>query len=154
MGMADVRDLHSVATVRRAAANTAVTAGGAGDNTLVTGVIIDRAALGWPKSLVAAIPFTTTLAQAATLSIGYTLQHGDAANLSDAATFATANLAVVATGGVGGSTETGTFEVGVNIEGARRYVRLNFTPDLSAGGTDTAALSAVLVFAGADRLPQ
>jgi hypothetical protein len=154
MGMADVRDLHAVASVRRAAANTAVTAGGAGDATAVTGVIIDRAALGWPKSIVAAIPYTATLAQAATLSLAYTFQHGDASNLSDAATYASATTAVVATGGTGGSTETGTFEVGINIEGAKRYVRLNFTPDLSASGTDTAALSAVIAFAGADRLPQ
>ena len=41
----------------------------------------------------------------------------------------------------------------VNLSGARRYVRLNFTPELSAGATDTAALSGVAVFGGAIRLP-
>lgn len=151
MSLMGTRDINSEITVRRAAANTAVTAGGAGDATAVTGVIIDRAALGWAESVVAAIPWTATLASTQTLSIAYTLQHGEDAGLSDAATLATATGAVVATGA---GTVTGVFEVGVSLRGARRYVRLNFTPDLSASGTDTAALSAVLVFAGANRLPQ
>lgn len=149
----EIRNIHEKVSVRRAAANTAATAGGSGDNTAVTGVIIDRAALGWPQSAILAIPFTATLAAAATLSIGYTVQHGAASNLSDAATLQTAALAVAATS-VAGGTETGTFEVSVPLRGAKRYVRANFTPDLSAGGTDTAALAAVLVFAGAERLPQ
>lgn len=149
-----IRDIGALIKVDRAAANTAVTAGGAGDNTLVTGVIIDRAAIGWPESGVFAIPFTATLAAAATLSIGFTVQEGQAANLSDAATLLTATPAVAATGPVGGGTVTGTFEVSSNLRGAGRYVRCNFTPDLSAGATDTAALSAVLVTGGANRLPQ
>lgn len=151
MTLATVRDVNSEITVRRAAANTAATAGGAGDNTAVTGVIIDRAALGWAESVVVAIPFTTTLASAQTLSVNWTLQHGEDSGLSDAATLATSGAAVVATGA---GTVAGVVEAGVSLRGARRYVRLNFTPDLSAANTDTAALSAVLVFAGANRLPQ
>ncbi len=146
-----LRSIGDEISVRRAAANTAVTAGGAGDNTLVTGVIIDRFSIGNPESVVVAIPFTTTLAAAATLQIGYTLQSGEAANLSDATTVATAALATVATGA---GTFTGQFEANVSLRGAGRYVRLNFTPDLSAANTDTAALSAVLAFGGANRLPQ
>jgi hypothetical protein len=147
------RAIGDLVAVRRAFANTAATAGGAGDNTAITGVIIDRAALGWPKSAVVAIPFTTTLAASATLQLAYTVQEGDAANLSDAATLQTAALATVATGPVGGGTVTGTFEVNVPLEGAGRYVRLNATPDLSAANTDTAAISGVLVFGGAERIP-
>lgn len=151
MSLMGSRDVNSEITIRRVAANTAATAGGAGDNTAVTGVIIDRAALGWAESVVVAIPFTTTLGASATLTLAYTLQHGEDAGLSDATTLATATGNVVATGA---GTVTGTFEAGVSLRGARRYVRLNFTPDLSAANTDTAALSAVLVFAGANRLPQ
>lgn len=149
-----IRDIGSLIKVDRAAANTSITAGGGGDNSPVTGVILDRAAMGWPESAVLAIPFTATLAATATLSIGFTVQEGQAANLSDAATLLTAAPAVVATGPVGGGTVTGTFEVSLNLRGAGRYVRANFTPDLSAGATDTAALSAVLVTGGANRLPQ
>ena len=146
-----LRSIGDEISVRRAAANTAVTAGGGGDNTLVTGVIIDRFAIGNPESVVVAIPWTATLGAAATLQIGYTLQGGEASNLSDAATIATAALTTVATGA---GTFSGTFEANISLRGAGRYVRLNFTPDLSAANTDTAALSAVLAFGGASRLPQ
>lgn len=148
-----IRAIGDFISVARAAANTSITAGGGGDNTAVTGVIIDRAAFGYPQSMVFAVPFTTTLAAAATLSLGYTVQSGEAANLSDAATLVSANAAVIASS-VGGGTVTGTFEVNVPLMGAGRYVRVNWTPDLSAANTDTAALSAVVVFGGADRLPQ
>jgi hypothetical protein len=148
-----LRDIGSLIAVLRAAANTAVTAGGAGDNTLVTGVIIDRAALGWPESAVLAIPFTTTLAATETLSIGYTVQEGQNSGLSDAETLKTATPAVVAVGPGGGGTVTGCFEVSLNMRGAGRYVRANWTPDLSRANTDTAALAAVLVVAGTNRVP-
>lgn len=151
---AQLRDIGALIKVDRAAANTAIVAGGAGDNTLVTGVIIDRAAQGWPESAVVAIPFTATLAAAATLSLGYTVQEGNTSNLADAATLQTAAPAVVATGPGGGGTVLGTFEVSVPLRGCARYVRLNFTPDLSAATVDTAALSAVMVFGGANRVPQ
>lgn len=147
------RSIGDLITVLRAAANTAATAAGTGDNTAVTGVIIDRNAIGSPQSAVLAIPFTATLAAGETLSIGYTVQEGQTDDLTDAETLQAAALAVVATGPVGGGTVTGTFEVNVPLMGAGRYVRANFTPDLSAGATDVAALSAVLVFGGAERLP-
>ncbi len=154
MSTTEILNLGSLISVQRAAANAAATAGGTGDATAVTGVIIDRAALRWPQSAVFAIPFTTTLAAAATLSLVATIQDGDASNLSDAATFASFASAVVATGPAGGGTVTGVVEINVNLRGAKRYLRLNFTPDLSAANTDTAALSGVAVFGGFDRLPQ
>ncbi len=154
MTMTSSRSIGDEISVRRAAANTAATAGGSGANTAVTGVIIDRAALGWPESCVLAIPFTATLAQAATLTIAHTLQHSDASDMSGAATLNSATASTVATGPTGGGTVTGTYEVNVSLRGSRRYVRLNFTPDLSAANTDTAALSAVIAFGGASRLPQ
>lgn len=149
----ELRSIGDKIAVRRAAANTAITAGGGGDNTAVSGVIHDRAALGNALSAVLAIPFTATLGAGNTLTISGVIQEGDAANLSDAATLQTIAATVVATGPSGGGTVTGTFEVDVPLAGAGRYVRANFTPDLDRANTDTAALSAVLVFGGADRLP-
>lgn len=148
---AQLGDIGSLVRVDRAAANTAITAGGGGDNTLVTGVIIDRAAIGWPESAVLAIPFSAVLGAGATLSITPVVQEGNAANLSDAANLAAPGAQVVATGS---GTINGTYELNVSLRGAGRYVRANFTPDLSAANTDTAALSAVLVTGGANRVPQ
>lgn len=148
-----IRSIGDLIAVRRAAANTAATAGGSGDNTEVAGVILDRAALGFPQSAVVAIPFTATLAAGATLTIAWDIDEGNNSGLSDAEVLTSAAAAVVATGPAGGGTVTGTFEANVSLAGAGRYVRLNFTPNLSAANTDTAALSAVIVFGGADRLP-
>ncbi|GHC12558.1 hypothetical protein GCM10007291_07280 [Gemmobacter nanjingensis] len=149
-----IRSIGDLVAVKRAAANTAVTAGGSGDNTEVAGVIIDRAAIGFPQSCVVAIPFTATLAAAATLTIAFDVDEGNDSALSDAEVLTSATAAVVATGPSGGGTVAGTFEANVSLAGAGRYVRLNFTPNLSAANTDTAALSAVIVFGGMDRLPQ
>ena len=149
----EIKNIGDKIKVVRAGANTAVTAGGAGDAAAVTGVIIDRAALGWPQSGVVAIPFTATLGATETLSVAATVQHGDNDGLSDAGTFATRANGVVATGPSGGGTVTGTVELDVNFSGAKRYVRVNYTPDLSRANTDTAALSAVVAFGGAIRVP-
>ena len=147
---AGLRDIGALIKVDRAAANIAVTAGGAGDNTLVTGAIIDRAAQGWPESAVLAIPYTVTLAAAQSLTISGVIQEGDAANLSDAVTHQTIAATIVATGA---GTFNGVMEVSVPLRGCKRYLRANFTPDLSAATIDTAALAAVLVFGGANRVP-
>ena len=99
-------------------------------------------------------PYTATLAAGETLSIGYTVQSGNADELGDATTLKTGVSTVVATGPSGGGTVSGTLEVDLPLAGAGRYVRANFTPNLSASGTDTAALSSVMVLGGFDRLPQ
>ncbi len=149
-----IRNIGALVSVLRAAANVAATAGGSGDDTLVTGEILDRGAIGFPQSAVLGIPFAATLAEGETLEIGYAIQTGNAANLSDASTLQSGVKAVVATGPTGGGAVQGTFRVDVPLGGAGRYVRANFTPDLSRANTDTAALSAVMVLGGADRLPQ
>lgn len=147
----EVLNIGSKISVRRAAANLAITAGTGQDNQQQTGVIIDRAALGWPLSAVFAVPFEAVLAASETLSIAYTVRTSDAADMSSPQTVASAAAAVVATGA---GTIGGTFEANVSLRGARRYVQLLYTPDLSRANTDTATLSGVAVFAGADRLPQ
>ena len=145
--------IGAAVTVARGGNNAALTAGGAGDNTAVTGHIVDRFGIGTPQSAVVAIPYSATLAQGETLSLDYTVQSGAAANLSDAATLLTASDVVLATGPTGGGTVTGTLEIDADLSGAARYVRVNVTPDLSRANTDTAQVGTVWVFGGAERLP-
>lgn len=149
-----IRNIGALIAVLRASANTAVTAGGSGDATEVNGVIFDLMEKANPQSGVLAIPFSATLAAAATLAVGYTVETGNTDDLSDATDLATAASAVIATGPSGGGTVTGTLEVDLSLAGAGRYLRVNFTPNLSAADTDAAALSSVLVLGGFDRLPQ
>lgn len=135
-----------------AAIATAV-AGGAGDAAEVTSVIIDRNAHKMPLSALFAFGFSAVLAAAATLKIAYTIEHGDAADMSDAANFSVGAAAVVATGAAGGSTETGVLEVPLALDGAKQYLRIKFTPDLSAANTDTAKVAALVIVGGESVTP-
>ena len=47
-----------------------------------------------------------------------------------------------------GGTEVGVGTLGYDLSRARRYVRIQATPDLSATGTDTASICGVAVFGG------
>ena len=153
---ASMQDAAALLAARYGAAGASATAGGAGDATEVDAAWIDR--LGF-ASLKVAIAFTATLAEDATLSIAANLQDAPddgagAASTGDAADFGTAlAAAVVATGGTGGSTETGVVELDIDLSAAKRHVRVQFTPDLSAAMTDTATVAAVYLLAGSTDNP-
>lgn len=120
------------------------TAGGAGDNSAVTGESIDRQGFG---SGTLAVAYKAVLSQAATLSLTVTRQDSDdGTTWNDAETLHAA--AVVATGETGGSTEQSVLKVKDSYEVKARYVRYVITPNLSAANTDTASVSAVLVLGG------
>lgn len=136
---------------RYAVAGVDVTAGGTGDATEVSGAWIDR--LGF-NSVKVVIAYTATLAATATAAIAANLQDASDSSGTGAADFGTALASTVqATGGAGGSTETGVVELDFDVSGADRYVRIQFTPDLSAANTDTAELAAVYILAGSDESP-
>jgi hypothetical protein len=149
------RDVASLGTLQRLTAPSTATAASTGDSTTTTGVTIDRAGFssgGLAGALAAAVIWGATLATGKTLSIGYAIQDSaDGVNFSD---FQTATYAVVATGSTAASAMAGSFEIGVNLLDARRYVRLNYAVDLSATQTDTAVGQGAGFFAGFDRLPQ
>lgn len=132
-----------------------VTAGGAGDGTEVTGTAVDR--LGLPEpflSVRASIPAVATLASGETLSIAANLQ--DSANNSDWSDYGNALAAtVVATGPSGGGVARGAASLDVDLSHARRYIRLQYTPDASRAGTDTATVGAAsLLFGGGASTPE
>lgn len=153
------KDLLSITRAAIASAFTSLTAGGSGDNTAVTGLSIDRAALGLPQSCILNWNFTATLAAAATLTIK-DLVIQDSADGTNWATYvpprpdaAIAAPGVVATGPGGGGTVRGVSRLNVNLTAARQFVRFGWTPDLSASATDTAIVAATVTMAGFDRLP-
>jgi hypothetical protein len=147
------KNIASLGVMKRLSAHSTATAAGSGDATSVTGISIDRQGFtngGIPKSAMASVIYQATLASGKTLSIGYAIQ--DSADNSTFADFQTATYAVVATGPSGGGEVVGSFNVAVDLSNARRYVRMNYNPDLSATGTDTAYADAVGFMAGFDRL--
>lgn len=147
------KNIGALVDVERAADHATSTAGGTGDATTVTGTTIDRQGFSsgaLPQSALFGVLYEATLQSGKTLSIGYAVQEGpDGTNWSD---YQTATYAVVSTGASGGSTNKGQFNVPVDLTGARRYVRFNYSPKCSATATDTTYSDAVGVFGGFPRL--
>ncbi len=146
-----------------ARANGAVfaTAAGTGDATEVDGTFLDRTGF---LTCVAIITWEATLADTETLSIAANLQDASDGAGAGAADYGPAFAnAIVGTGLTGGTTERGVVVLEINliadavpagdIRVCDQFVRIQFTPDLSASGTDTAVISGTIVFAGADTLP-
>jgi hypothetical protein len=137
--------------VRNGSTPASATAAGTGDNTSKTGIAIDREALNMPMSAVASVLADATLSSGANLKVTFTISEGpDGTNFS---TYQTSAALTTLTAVGGASTKSGQVSLAVNLSGARRYVRLDHVPDLSASGTDTAVTRAVWAFSGEDRLP-
>lgn len=147
------KNIGAALVSRISSAGIDAVAAGAGDDTEAVGAIIDLDSIGNPQSAKAIIAYTTTLADTETLSIACDVDHGAASDLADAAQFLAGQASTVVETASGAQTLTGVVELDVNLSGAKRYIRLQFTPDLSASSTDTAELAAVWVFGGFRELP-
>lgn len=139
------KDLHNDMVVRRAISSTRVT-----DNTAQVSQIIDRASF---ESLEFLINIGTVADADATFTS--LVEHGDVANLSDAAAVAdTELLGVEGNDSIAGayfdfSNDDEVRKIG--YKGGKRYVRLTITP---ANNTGNADIGAMAVLAGARRGPQ
>lgn len=130
-----------------------ITAAGTGDNTKVTGQVINRkSGVALAHSAVVATGWLAALTNAKTFSLAHEI-----AESSDGSNFDTAEvieaLAVKKT-----ATSTTNFrgvdEHDVNLMGRKQYFRVNVTPDLNASGTDTALFFTVIVLGGWTQIPQ
>jgi len=127
-------------------------AAGTGDNTEVVGAGIDTRGFGSGKIVLAT---RAVLDAAETLKVGVTIQESDDDGVADAYDTAeeiqaatVAELTAVLAG-----TYTGVSEFDIVLASRKRYVRVNVTPNLSRGATDTAEFMATLVLGGADVIP-
>lgn len=129
------------------------TAAGTGDATELDSASFDRVTNG--RNMLSAkliVAVEATLQSGATLSVAANMQ--DSADDSAFADFGTALAnAVVLTGPSGGGVARGVRELDVDLSAARRYIRAQATPDLSATGTDTCTMAVVIVLGGGDELP-
>ena len=165
------KDLADMTITVPASAHVSATAGGAGNNTVVTGTTIDRltlkpygaaAAVGnaAPVGAMFEIFYDTSLSSTYTLSLNaVTVEHSpDGSTWSvlyeQGQTGATAPPSNwPAAGVVASATGQGVVTFGCNVQGADRYVRILFTPDLSNTATDTATLAAACTFSGYGEVP-
>jgi len=122
-------------------------AAGTGDNTAVEGATIDRLGYGSVRLVIA---YLTSLTAAQTLS--FAVEYQESANGSDWDTATALQGSTVAeTGAQTNGVDEITFDL--DLSGKKRYIRFNFTPNLSHSGTDTATGAAVAVLGGADAVP-
>jgi hypothetical protein len=146
MSVALSRDIGAYLTARYGVKAEPVAAG-AGDNTEVDSGYIDRQGYDSCKMI---IGYSATLAEGKTLSIAANLQDATSSGGAGVADYGTAKAnGVVATGGTGGSTETGVVELDFDLSGANQFIRGQMTPDLSATATDTADLMMIIILGGA-----
>jgi len=112
-------------------------AAGAGDATEALGAIVDMQAEDGPMSGAIFVAGQCTLTDLKTFSLTeLKIEHGAAANLSDAVDFkAVAFTDLVVSDG--GGAETFAVKTRVNLNGINRYWRVTVTPDLDHTGTDT-----------------
>lgn len=105
-------------------------------NTAMVGAIIDRQGFD-------SLEFAITLGTITTAGTTYTatMDEGDAANLSDAAAVAAANLIGTLALASFVDSEVNTTK-GIGYKGSKRYVRLTMTP---AGNTAASTMSAVAI---------
>lgn len=112
-------------------------AGGTGDNTEALGTIVDMQAQDGPMSGFIFCAGNVTLTDTETLSlVEIKLEHGDAANLSDAVDYVAEAFTALVTS-AGGGAEGFAAKVSVDLTGVKRYWRVTVTPDISTGATDT-----------------
>lgn len=141
-------DIPSIIRTVYAADSKDLTAGGSGDNTQIKGEAIDRLKFFVTQ---VAVNYNATLSASETLSLnGFKLQHSDTTTDGDFVDYVTlADDGVIAT-----ETGKGTVIVNVDLDGAKKYIRVIYTPDLSATDTDTATIFSTMVLAGGESYPE
>lgn len=166
--MSNIASIKSVAeTIDPKALSTSLswTAGGASDAVTWTGISINRESFSngsIPRSMDPFVVYDVTMASGHTLSLTWAVQ--DSADNSAWSDYATEAATVAVTGVSGGTRQVGVARManpsgnapsgtpGVDLNGARAYVRLNVIPDFSGAGTDTGVIVAAGEFGGFDIL--
>jgi hypothetical protein len=98
------------------------------------------------------IRYTTTLAAAQTLSFNLQARDATSGAGAGAANYETATGARLAETGAATNKE-GTFEIDVNLTGAREFFGFTITPTMSAPSADTVVFEAIVILFGANKEP-
>ena len=162
MGNHPAQDLDAVVTEHDAnssensGAPSLIVAGGGLDNVEVQGQTIDRRAAVGPAgnfadSAVIATQFLAALADTETLSLRHRIEESDDGSSFDAPEELEAPTVVALASGA--ENKRGVREVKLTLRGRKQFYRINVTPDLSRGATDTASFATVVTQGGYDQHP-
>lgn len=150
------RDIRDIELPKQGIIHTAYLAAGTGDATEITGTSIDRFALGSRyQSMDVLVQGNNTMASGETFTLTFNLQ--DSSDDSTFADFGTPFTAAIIQTAAGAAVTKEPFEQrlpsDILLNNAKRYVRLQVTPNLSASGTDTGLISATMIFGAPETYP-
>lgn len=123
-----------------------VVAGGAGDAVANTGTSIDR--LGYDSCVVT---FTSLAALTAAKTLALACEYQTSADNSSWATAVALQASTVVSTGAGNVAAVTEFDL--DLRGKDRYIRFNFTPNLSHTSTDEAIVTCSVQLGGATIVP-
>lgn len=154
-------DIGAYITGRRALANTSVVGGGSGDNTEVDGVAIDRLSDSEKfLSCKVILPIAATMAATRQVTVVSNVQHSSVTASSGFTDYdrKDSTSAYSVTFGDAASTASQTItdvvQYDVDLGAAKRYIRVQATPNMTdTSSADTCTLSGVVVLGGGDFLP-
>lgn len=156
--------LAGMMTVDKCAFNPQLVTAGAGiDGTATAGDIIDRFAVVSSGDIFTAAKWSvfgkTTLASSVTFTLTVLIEHGNASNMSDAAAYTYsptgAAVGLTATLIATGAQTALIYERGgvIDLSGAKRYIRMTVTVNMSSASTDTTTIAGEFTFCGGALAP-
>jgi hypothetical protein len=129
------------------------------DDAEQTGTNIDREAFSNHPALSCKviIPYNASLAATETLTVVSNFQHSSASSAGwadfDDKDGSTQNSVVTTTGTTAATTPAAVLTYDVDLSSAKRWVRIQITPTLSAASADTCGIAGTIVFGGENTLP-
>lgn len=130
-----------------------IVAAAGNDGVEVDGNWVNRKGLGLPLSGKLIISYKAVLADTETLTIAANLQDATDNAGAGAADYGDAFASAVVETASGAETKRGVIELDFDLSAARGFIMSQITANLSAGATDTVALSAVFVLSGDNQSP-
>ena len=151
MSRENPRDIASVIHTKAGIHAFAVLAGGGADGTLKVGEVIDRAAMPHGKSPALSaeicIAVLAVLASTETCIIStIKVEHDTDSGFSTPTDLKTFTETLTVTDAVAG--EKGELRLAIDLSSAKQFIRIELTPTMSAGATDTADIFCSLAFGG------
>jgi hypothetical protein len=137
-----------------------ITAAAGHDNTLVKGPAIDREAAGFGlhMSAKATLLYVANINTAESLTGAFKVQHsvdttdGNFSDFTDEYGNGVITTTTLESGLL--TNKAGVMEINICLLGAKRYIRLASTLNLSRSGTDTVAYAGLVEFGGVETIPQ
>lgn len=142
---------------RRGAGYNLCTSGAGSNNNAQNGITIDRKLTGWSRGVCFAFFYDAAIADTKKFTLADVhIQQSATSNMGSPSNYCVFDDQLLFTGDAGNSTVTknSTQKYYADLGGAKRYIRIVYTPKLDRGATDTAAIYVGAIFDEPEYGPQ